>query len=114
MTIKKRISIKDIARAAGVSYSTVSRALNNSTLISEPVRLRIQELARELGYVPDSLAQSLHSRLTHSVGVVFPTISDNFFVDVIRGIEDAAHDSNFSVFLSTSNNDPERELRVIE
>lgn len=114
MKAPKRISVKDVAREAGVSCSTVSRAMNDSPLISAPVRKRIQALAEEMGYVPNLLAQSLQSGLTHSVGVVFPTISDHFFVDVIRGIEDLAQDANFSVFLSTSHNDPERELRVIE
>jgi LacI family transcriptional regulator/LacI family repressor for deo operon, udp, cdd, tsx, nupC, and nupG len=108
------VSIKDIAKAAGVSYSTVSRALNDSPLISQEVRQRIQGLARSMGYTPNALAQSLLSRLTHSIGLVITTISDPFFVDVVKGIDEVAQDADFSVLLSTSNNDPEREIKIIE
>lgn len=108
------VSIKDIAKAAGVSYSTVSRALNDSPLISQEVRLRIQDLARSMGYTPNALAQGLLSRLTYSIGLVITTISDPFFVDIVRGVEEVAQEAGFSVFLASSENDPEREIRIIE
>ena len=114
MPINRRISIKDIAREAGVSYSTVSRALNDSPLISEEVRVRIQHIARNLGYTPNALAQSLQSNRSHSIGVIITTISDPFFADVVQGVEEAAREANLTVFLATSNNDPENEIRIIE
>jgi DNA-binding LacI/PurR family transcriptional regulator len=114
MTAASRVSIKDIAKAAGVSYSTVSRALNDSPLISQEVRSRIQEMAQTMGYTPNALAQSLLSRLTHSIGLVITTISDPFFVDVVKGVEEVAREAEISVFLATSDNDPEKEIKIIE
>jgi len=112
--VKKTVSIQDIAQAAGVSHTTVSRALKDSPLISAEVREHIQQLAREMGYIPNALAQSLRGQPTGTIGVVVTTIGDPFFSRVVRGIEEVARRENLSIFLSTSNNDPERELAVIE
>ncbi len=109
-----RVSIKDIARAAGVSYSTVSRALNDNPAISQEVRTRIQDLAQAMGYTPNALAQGLLTSQTHSIGLVITTISDPFFVDILKGVEEVAQEAGISVFLATSNNDPEREIKIIE
>ncbi|HEY3344859.1 MAG TPA: LacI family DNA-binding transcriptional regulator [Anaerolineaceae bacterium] len=109
-----RVSIKDIARAAGVSYSTVSRALNDNPAISQEVRGRIQGLAQTMGYTPNALAQGLLSHRTHSIGLVITTISDPFFVDILKGVEEVAQEANISVFLATSNNDPDREIKILE
>jgi len=109
-----RVSIIDIAKVAGVSYSTVSRALNNSPLISQEVRTRIQALAQSMGYSPNALAQGLLSRRTHSIGVIITTVSDRFFVDVLRGVEEVAKAEDIGVFLAISNNDPDQEIKIIE
>ena len=109
-----RVSIKDIARSAGVSFSTVSRALNDNPLISQEVRTRIQVLAREMGYTPNALAQGLQSHQTNTIGLVLTTISDPFFVDVVKGVEEAASQADVSVFLASSYNDPDREIEIIE
>jgi LacI family transcriptional regulator/LacI family repressor for deo operon, udp, cdd, tsx, nupC, and nupG len=109
-----RVSIKDIARAAGVSYSTVSRALHDSPLIRPEVRQRIQDLARRMGYTPNALAQGLQARLTHSIGLVITTVADPFFVDVVQGVEEEARQAGFSVLLATSSNDPVQEIQAIE
>ncbi|HBE27499.1 MAG TPA: LacI family transcriptional regulator, partial [Ktedonobacter sp.] len=72
-------SIEDIAQAAGVSHSTVSRALRNSPLISVDVRERIQRLAHEMGYTPNAIAQSLQTRQTSTIGLVVTSIADPFW-----------------------------------
>jgi DNA-binding LacI/PurR family transcriptional regulator len=113
MLYSRRVSIKDIAKAAGVSYSTVSRALHDSPLISQEVRKRIQSIADAMGYTPNALAQSLQSRRSNSIGLVITTISDPFFADVAEGIEEVARNANMSVFLAISNNDPEQEIKII-
>jgi LacI family transcriptional regulator/LacI family repressor for deo operon, udp, cdd, tsx, nupC, and nupG len=110
----ERVSIKDIARKAGVSYSTVSRALNNNPLISQEVRSRVQALAQSMGYSPNALAQGLLSRRTHSIGVIITTVSDRFFVDVLKGVEEVANAAGIGVFLAISNNDPDQEIKIIE
>jgi DNA-binding LacI/PurR family transcriptional regulator len=108
------ISIADIARAAGVSHSTVSRALHDSLLISEGTRTRIQALARTMGYTPNAIAQSLQTRQTSTIGLVVTSIADPFLSDVVKGVEEVARAHGFSVLLSTSHNDPEQEMAVIE
>ncbi len=106
-------SIKDIARAAGVSHSTVSRALANSPLLPEGTRRRIQRIAARAGYTPNAIARGLVMRRTHAVGVVVTTIEDPFVAEVVRGIEQVAGDQGYRVFLATSHNDPARELNVV-
>ena len=111
---RRAVSIQDIAASAGVSHSTVSRALHNSSLISPEMRLRIQQLAQEMGYTPNAVAQSLKGQRTNTVGLVITSIADPFVGRVVRGIEDVAQAARVSVLLSVSHNDPERELAVIE
>lgn len=114
MAFYYRVSIKDIAKAAGVSYSTVSRALHDSPLISLEVRQQIQKIADSMGYSPNALAQSLQSHQTNSVGLLITTISDPFFADVVHGVEEEAKKAGISVFLATTNNEPDAEISIIE
>lgn len=108
------VSIQDIAAVAGVSHSTVSRALNNSPLISPTVRERIQQLAEEMGYTPNAVAQSLKGQRTNTVGLIIPSIADPFMGRVVRGIEDMAQSAQISLLLSMAYNDPDREMEIIE
>ncbi len=107
-------SIKDIARAAGVSHSTVSRALNNSPLVSQATRDRIWRLAQEMGYSPNAGARGLVMRRTCTVGVVVTTIADPWAAEVVEGIEEVAYDHGYSVILAASQDDPEREVSAVE
>jgi len=109
-----RVSIKDIAKAAGVSHSTVSRALSDSPLVSDETKARIQHLAKEMGYSPDSLARSLVTRQTRTVGVVVTTIADPFIAEVVQGIEATAQDHGYTVILCNSGAVPEREIAAVE
>ena len=109
-----RVSIKDIAKAAGVSHSTVSRALSDSPLIKAETKARIQQLAQEMGYSPDAIARSLVTQRTHTVGVVVTTITDPFVAEVVQGIEDTAQQNDYSVILASSASKPERELAAVE
>jgi LacI family transcriptional regulator/LacI family repressor for deo operon, udp, cdd, tsx, nupC, and nupG len=111
---QRTISIEDIAEAAGVSHSTVSRALRDSPLISADVRERIQHLADELGYVPNAIAQSLQTQRTNTIGLVVTSIADPFLGDVVKGVEGVAQRAGLSLIFSTSQNDPQQELVVIE
>jgi DNA-binding LacI/PurR family transcriptional regulator len=109
-----RVSIKDIAETAGVSHSTVSRALSDSPLVKAETKARIQRLAREMGYSPDARAQSLVRGITRTVGVVVTTIADPFAAQVVQGIETMAHDHDYTVLLCSSNAEPEREIAAVE
>jgi len=109
-----RVSIKDVAEAAGVSHSTVSRALSDSPLVKAETKARIQRLAQEMGYSPDAIARSLVTQKTRTVGVVVTTITDPFVAEVVQGVEDTAQENDYSVILASSASDPERELAAVE
>lgn len=108
------VSIADIARIAGVSHTTVSRALRGSALISQETRERISRLASEMGYIPNAIAQSLQTQRTKTIGLVVTSIADPFLSDVVKGVEEVARGAEFSVLLSATHNDPEQEMAVIE
>ncbi|MGQ9492643.1 MAG: LacI family DNA-binding transcriptional regulator [Anaerolineae bacterium] len=107
------VSIKEIARAAGVSHSTVSRALRHSPLISEETAARIQRLAAEMGYVPSAIARGLVTQSSRTVGLVVTTIADPFIAEIVRGVEEVALDHGYSVFLCNSNAQPQREVAAV-
>ena len=109
----QHVSIKDIARAAKVSHPTVSRALSNSPLVNGETAKRIRQIAASLGYRPSAIARSLATKRTKTIGVVVTTIADPFIADVISGVEEAANDHGYSVFLANSNANPDREVRVV-
>ena len=99
------VSIKDIAREANVSFSTVSRALADSPRVKPETRQRIQRLAREMGYTPSVVARSLVTHRTQTIGVVAMTMTDLFQAEVIRAIEQTALRYNHSVILTQSQSD---------
>ncbi len=111
---KRKISIEDIARRAGVSHSTVSRALRDNPLISSQVREEIKQIAREMNYVPNAIAQSLQNQRTNTIGVVVTSIADPFFAEVVEGIEQIAKSAGLNVLLSTSHRDVEQEIAAID
>jgi DNA-binding LacI/PurR family transcriptional regulator len=111
---QREVSIADIARIAGVSHTTVSRALHGSPLISADTRERIQRLAEEMGYMPNAIAQSLQTRRTSTIGLVITSIADPFLSDAVRGVEEVAREAGFSVILSATHNDPDQEVAIIE
>lgn len=108
------VSIKDIARAAGVSHSTVSRALRGSPLVNPSTGERIRRLAREMGYSPHTIARSLVTGRTRTIGVVVTTISDPFVADVVQGIENRAQAEGYSVILATSGGEPAGEVAAVD
>jgi LacI family transcriptional regulator/LacI family repressor for deo operon, udp, cdd, tsx, nupC, and nupG len=114
MVRRRTVTIEDIARAAGVSHTTVSRAQRGNPLNSVDVREQIQQISRDMGYIPNAVAQSLQMRRTNTIGLIVTSIADPFFADVVKGVDAVAGAANVSVFLSTSHNDPEQELAVIE
>jgi DNA-binding LacI/PurR family transcriptional regulator len=107
-------SIKDIARIAGVSHSTVSRALQNSPLVQPGTREEIQRIAREVGYRASAVARGLVTRKTRTIGVVVTTVIDPWVGEVLSAIELAAADHGYAVFLADSNADPVREKMVVQ
>ncbi|HEU0297473.1 MAG TPA: LacI family DNA-binding transcriptional regulator [Anaerolineales bacterium] len=109
----KSITIKELAVRAGVSHSTVSRALNNHPAIARETIERIQQLARELNYVPSHFARSLKTNRSHMLGVIVHRIADPFYSEVLGGIQSVAHQFQYSMFVSASENDMERQAGLI-
>lgn len=109
----RSISIKEIARIARVSHSTVSRALRGSVRVSAETTRLIRQIADENGYHPSLAARSLVTRKSQTIGCVVTSLADPFVGGVISGIEEEANRHGYSVFLANSNGDPERELAVV-
>ncbi len=110
----RRPSIKDIARLAEVSHPTVSRALQNSPLVNAKTAAKIRKIADEAGYRASAVARSLVTRRTRTIGLVVTTVDNPFPAEVALGIEQAANDYGYSVFLANSNAEPERERRMVQ
>jgi DNA-binding LacI/PurR family transcriptional regulator len=112
---KKRVtSIKDVAKKAGVSISTVSNALNNSRYVKKETKEKIFEVASDLNYTPNIIARGLKTRSTRTVAVIVPDISNQFFAQVIKGIEEIAKQRRYNVLLTCSYYDVLEEKRSIE
>ena len=111
--MRKSISLKEIARIAGVSHSTVSRALNNSSLISRGMVEQIHKIAAERGYQPNKNARSLVIQRSRSVGCVVTNIADPFIGEVMCGVDEIAAHEDYSIILTNSGGDSDREMRAV-
>lgn len=103
-------TIKDLAKALNLSPSTVSRALRNHPDISPLTKKRVVSLANKLDYHPDSIARSLQTKKTNTIGVIVPEIKQPFFASVINGIEEFAYAAGYTIIVCQSNEDYEREV----
>ncbi|MDQ3288896.1 MAG: LacI family transcriptional regulator [Pseudomonadota bacterium] len=102
-------TIKDVARGAGVSVATVSRALNGHSNVTEAVRERVFLVADQLRYTPHAAARSLSSRRSDTLGVVLPDLYGEFFSELVRGIDQAARQRGFHVLVSSYHGHPEEQ-----
>ena len=103
--------MRDVARLAGVSVATVSAVVNGKQVVRPVVVERVQDAMKALNFHPDYVARSLRVKKTTTIGVIVPDFSSGFFVDVLRGIEDAARSVGYSVLLCNSDDDVEQEQR---
>jgi DNA-binding LacI/PurR family transcriptional regulator len=111
--MRESVSLRDIAQEAGVSPSTVSRALHHHPRISEETAQRIRRLAKEMGYTPSLPARSLVTRDTATVGLVITHVTDPFVGRLVLGVEEAARATGYSVFLASTYRDADRERDVV-
>ena len=107
------VRLKDIAGRAGVSVMTVSKVLRDAPDISAATKSRIRALARQMGYVPDSLAQGLRTRTTKLFGLVVSAMTNPIFARVVMAIEERAHELGYELILSHTLNLAEREDTAI-
>jgi LacI family transcriptional regulator len=112
----KRVTIQDVARAANVHASTVSRALNPRTreLVTARVAERVRGVAGRLGYIPDPAAAGLRTRRTATVGVLIPDLANPFFPPLLRAIEAILGEAGYTAIIANTDNDPERACQALE
>lgn len=107
------VTIKDVARAAGVSASTASRALASPELVRPATRDRVQRAADELGYQPNRAARGLITGRTSNLGLIVPDLGNPFFPGVVKGMQARARESDYAVFLADTDEDPSVESDLV-
>jgi DNA-binding LacI/PurR family transcriptional regulator len=110
---ERRVVLADVARIAGTSEATASRALKNDPRIGEATRATVRAAALKLGYVPNAAARSLRAQRTHILGLLLDDLADPVHAKVAAGFEEAAAGLGFAVFIMTGLHDPEREGRAL-
>ena len=106
-----KCNIKDVAQRAGVSISTVSRVVNQSKPVKPKTRDRVLEAIEELSYRPNAIARSLKIKHTQSIGIMVPDIANQFYPEVVRGIEDVANMYEYTIFLCNTDLDYDKEIQ---
>lgn len=107
------VSIKDVAKYCGVSAMTVSRAINNSSEISEATKERILRACEELGYRPNSAAKSLATRKTNMIGLVIPDITNQYYSHVSKGVSSYFEEKGYGLILCNSDRKKSNEIRYL-
>jgi LacI family transcriptional regulator len=111
---QRTLTIRDVARLANVSVGTVSKALNNNGSLRQETRDRVIAAARELGFRPNDLAQSLHRGKSFTVGLISNDSFGRFAMPIMEGLEECLADSRVGVFMANATDDPAREARHVE
>ena len=106
------VTLRDVARVAGVHPATVSRALNEETraLVNEETARRVLKAAEKLGYQPNPIARGLKTNRSYTIGVLIPDLTNPLFPPILRGIEDRLETDGYTPLIANTDNDPEREL----
>lgn len=106
-------TIRDVARAAGVSLGTVSRVLNGNPTVSPAVRESVLHAARTLGYVPNAIAQSMRTHATRAIGCMVSDVANPLFSSVVKAVERVAHRASYNIVLANSADDLDREQDIL-
>lgn len=104
---------KDIARLAGVSTTTVSHVVNNTRFVSEDARQRVLTAMRESHYRPNRMARGLRRRKSYAIDVILPDITNPYFAEIARGVEDACFEHGYSAIICNSDDRPDTEAHYI-
>jgi LacI family transcriptional regulator len=112
--MKRKVTLKQIAKELDVSISTVSKSLRNSHEIGEETRLKVQAFAKLYHYKPNNIALSLKNRKTKTIGIIIPEIVHYFFSTVINGIEHVANENGYSVVICLSDDSFDKEVLNME
>ncbi|HSP71678.1 MAG TPA: LacI family DNA-binding transcriptional regulator [Gaiellaceae bacterium] len=113
-TKPSRPTIYDVARLAGVSTATVSRALNGTGRIAPATRAAIDDAVAQLGYRPNTIARSLVTRSTQTIAVLLPDITNPFYAELVRGVQQLALERDYTMLLCMTEGDPAQEEKYLE
>jgi LacI family transcriptional regulator len=111
---QRTVTIRNVAARAGVSTATVSRALSDQAGVADDTRRRVLAAARQLDYRPSGVARSLKLRATHTLGLLITDITNPFFPELVRSIEDRGRELGYALLLGNGAEDPEREAAYLE
>lgn len=108
------MTIKDVAKIAGVSVATVSRVLNDSGYVNIDTRKKVEAAIKEMNYTPNEVARSLYKRKSKLIGLLLPDITNPFFPQLARGIEDQMQEHGYRIIFGNSDENEEKELDYIQ
>ena len=114
MSKKKRVTIYDIAERLGVSGTTVSRALSDHHSIGKKTKKAVLKAAKEMGYIPNTIAAGLRKKQTNTIGVLIPWVNRSFISSLISGIEEVANEAGYNVIISQSCDSYKKEVAIVE
>jgi len=112
--MKKPASLKEVAKRAGVSLGTASKTINNTGNVNDKMRNDVLQAAKDLNYTPNVIARTLKTNLTYTVGIIIPEIANNFFDDVIGGIQDFFESKGYSVLIYNTHLDSSEEIKAFD
>ncbi|MGA8941582.1 MAG: LacI family DNA-binding transcriptional regulator [Thermoactinomyces sp.] len=107
-------TIKDVAKEAGVSVATVSRVLNRNGYVQENTRKLVEAAIKKLNYLPNEVARSLYFQKSKLIGLIIPDITNPFFPEIARGVEDFLQQNGYRLIIGNSDEDFEKEVSYIE
>ncbi|GAA0469537.1 LacI family DNA-binding transcriptional regulator [Alkalibacillus silvisoli] len=107
-------TIKDVAHHAEVSVATVSRVINRNGYVNEDTRKKVEAAVEELNYKPNSVARSLFKKQSKTIGIIVPDITNPYFPELVRGVEDYLIKKGFTTILCNSDEDPEKERLYLD
>jgi len=112
--MKKKSTIYDVAKIAGVSPSTVSRVMNSPEIVAEDTRQNVANAVKELSYIPNMMAANMPRRRTNYIGLIIPDITNIFFSNLVRGVQDVCEKHGYSVLVVNSDDSQEKEGRYLK
>ena len=113
MQKKNSATIYDVANRVGVSLATVSRVVNGNSNVRDSTKRKVLDAIEELGYHPNAVARGLASKKTTTIGVVMPDVTDMYYAELARGIDDVANMYHYDVLLTNTDEDPVRETMAV-
>ncbi|SKC47018.1 LacI family DNA-binding transcriptional regulator [Maledivibacter halophilus] len=109
-----KVTIKDVAKRAGVCVATVSRVLNNNYPVKEKTKNKVLEAIQELQYQPNDIARSLKNNKTNTIGVIVADISNAYFMQIAKGIENVIQEKGYNLIISSTDENPLKEIEILD